>query len=188
MQAKTFERSDVMYKIGDLVMYGATGVCRVEAVSEEKFSLEELQMYYVLQPLYQNGRIYAPVENNKVYMRHIISEDDANELIDDMPSVEAEAVKCGSVQQLSKHYQSVIDTHDCKNLVQLAKSIRLKEEAANRQNKHLGQIDKKFMKRARNLLFEEFAAALNIKKSEVAGYINRRVDEEIVREDEDIDI
>jgi len=38
------------------------------------------------------------------------------------------------------------------------------------------------------LLFEEFAAALNIKKSEVAGYINRRVDEEIVREDEDIDI
>ena len=121
-------------------------------------------------------------------MRHIISEDDANELIDDMPSVEAEAVKCGSVQQLSKHYQSVIDTHDCRNLVQLAKSIQLKEEAANRQNKHLGQIDKKFMKRARNLLFEEFAAALNIKKSEVAGYINRRVDEEIVREDEDIDI
>ena len=188
MQAETFERSDVMYKIGDLVMYGATGVCRVEAVSKEKFSLEELQMYYVLQPLYQNGRIYAPVENSKVYMRHIISEDDANELIDDMPSMEAEAVKCGSVQQLSKHYQSVIDTHDCRNLVQLAKSIRLKEEAANRQNKHLGQIDKKFMKRARNLLFEEFAAALNIKKSEVAGYINRRVDEEIVREDEDIDI
>ena len=81
MQAETFERNDVMYKIGDLVMYGATGVCRVEAVSEEKFSLEELQMYYVLQPLYQNGRIYAPVENSKVYMRHIISEDDANELI-----------------------------------------------------------------------------------------------------------
>ena len=151
MQAETFERSDVMYKIGDLVMYGATGVCRVEAVSEEKFSLEELQMYYVLQPLYQNGRIYAPVENSKVYMRHIISEDDANELIDDMPSVEAEAVKCGSVQQLSKHYQSVIDTHDCRNLIQLAKSIRLKEETANRQNKHLGQIDKKFMKRALSL-------------------------------------
>ncbi len=176
-----------MYKIGDLIMYGSTGVCRVEALSEEKFSLEDIQMYYVLQPLYQNGTIYAPVENNKVYMRPIISEDVANKLIDDMPSVEAEAVKCKSVQQLSKHYQSVIDTHDCRSLVKLTKSIHLKEEAASRQNKHLGQIDKKFMKRAKDLLFEEFAAALKIEKNEVAGYINRRVDEELVRNDEEVE-
>ena len=49
------------------------------------------------------------------------------------------------------------------------------------------QIDKKFMKRAKDLLFEEFAAALKIEKNEVAGYINRRVDEELVRNDEEVE-
>lgn len=171
-----------MYEVDDLIMYGTTGVCKIEAISREEFSPDNIQLYYVLQPLYQSGTIYAPVDNKKVYTRPIISKDVANSLIDEIPSVEAEAVKCSSIQQLSKYYQGIIDTHDCRNLVKLAKSIHIKEEAANKQNRHLGQIDKKFMKRARDLLFGEIAAALGISIEDVAGYINKRVDEEIIQD------
>lgn len=171
-----------MYKVDDLIMYGTTGVCRIEAISREEFSPDNIQLYYVLQPLYQSGTIYAPVDNQKVYTRPIISKDAANSLIDEIPSVEAEAVKCSSIQQLSKYYQGIIDTHDCRDLIKLAKSIHVKEEAANKQNRNLGQIDKKFMKRARDLLFGEMAAALEISIDDVAGYINRRVDEDIIQE------
>ena len=99
-----------MYKVDDLIMYGTTGVCRIEAISREEFSPDNVQLYYVLQPLYQSGTIYAPVDNQKVYTRPIISKDAANSLIDEIPSVEAEAVKCSSIQQLSKYYQGIIDT------------------------------------------------------------------------------
>ena len=159
-----------MFKVDDLIMYGGTGVCKVEAISSMDFGPKD-KLYYVLQPLYQSGTIYAPTDNDKVYMRPVISPEEANELIDQMPYVHSEIYKSSSIQQLSKHYQSVIDSHDNVELIRLTKSIHKKKEDAQKQNRHLGQIDKKFMKRAENLLFGEIAAALQIPIEQVAGYI-----------------
>ena len=35
--------------------------------------LMRTRLYYVLEPLYQSGVIYAPVDNEKVHMRPVIS-------------------------------------------------------------------------------------------------------------------
>ena len=90
-------------------------------------------------------------------MRPVISEDEAKNLIDNIPEIHTEIYKSSSMQQLTKYYQSIIDTHRCLDLLKLTKSIYMKQMDANKQNKHLGQIDKKFMKRAEDLLFGEFA-------------------------------
>jgi CarD family transcriptional regulator len=111
-----------------------------------------------------------------------MSEEEVNDLIDQMPSVHSEVFKSSSIQQLSKHYQSVLDTHDSMELVRLTKSIHKKKEDAAKQNRHLGQIDKKFMKRAETLLFGEIAAALEIPMEEVPSYIADRIDD-FYRED-----
>ena len=170
-----------MFQVDDLIIYGGTGVCRVEAISEMDFGPKD-KLYYVLQPLYQTGTIYAPTDNDKVYMRAVMSEEEVNDLIDQMPSVHSEVFKSSSIQQLSKHYQSVLDTHDSIELVRLTKSIHKKKEDAAKQNRHLGQIDKKFMKRAETLLFGEIAAALEIPMEEVPSYIADRIDD-FYRED-----
>lgn len=167
-----------MYEVDDLVMYGATGVCRVSGITKPSFAgLNEDRLYYVLEPLYQDGVIYAPIENKSVFMRPVISEDEAKKLIDTMPQVHTEIYKSSSMQQLSKYYQSVIDTHKCKDLIKLTKSLNEKREKAKKDNKHLGQIDKKFMKKAEELLFGELAAALHMPKDDVEGYIRRRLGE-----------
>ena len=57
-------------------------------------------------------------------------------------------------------------------------SIDMKKIDAMKHNRHLGQIDKKFMKRAEDLLFGEFAAALNISREEVQSYIQTRLQDE----------
>ena len=42
-----------MYQIGDLIVYGGTGVCRVEAVDTPKpWPGEAARQYYLLKPLY----------------------------------------------------------------------------------------------------------------------------------------
>ncbi len=164
-----------MYAIDELIMYGATGVCRIEGISTRDFGTEDDRLYYELQPLYQTGVIYAPVDNEKVFMRPIMSSEEANALIDKMPSVDSEVYKTSSIQQLSKHYQSVLDTHECLDLVRLTKSIHKKKLDARKQNRHLGQIDKRFMKRAEDLLFGEIAAAVGIPRDEVLPYICERV-------------
>jgi len=174
-----------MFEVDDLIMYGGTGVCKVEAITKPDFEgFDQDRLYYVLQPVYGSGTIYAPVDNEKVFMRPVISADEANELIDIMPEVHTEIYKSSSIQQLSKHYQSVLDTHKCVELIKLTKSIHKKKVDAQKQNRHLGQIDKKFMKRAEDLLFGEFAAALHIPREDVTTYISSRIDDDIYDEAE----
>ena len=165
-----------MYQIDDLIMYGSTGVCRGSDITGQVFKDED-KLYYVLEPLYQSGVIYAPVDNEKVFMRPVISEEEAKSLIDDIPAIHTEIYRNSSMQQLTKYYQSVIDTHKCLDLLKLTKSIYQKKQAALAQNRHLGQIDKKFMKRAEDLLFGEFAAALHISREDVQEYIRKRLAE-----------
>ncbi len=165
-----------MYEVDDLIMYGSTGVCRILDITTQEFNNED-KLYYVLEPLYQSGVIYAPVDNKKVFMRPVISEEEAKNLIDTIPEIHTEIYRNSSMQQLTKYYQSIIDTHKCLDLLKLTKSIHQKKMDALAQNRHLGQIDKKFMKRAEELLFGEFAAALRISKDDVQDYIQKRLEE-----------
>lgn len=165
-----------MYEVDDLIMYGSTGVCRILDITTQEFNNED-KLYYVLEPLYQSGVIYAPVDNEKVFMRPVISEEEAKNLIDTIPEIHTEIYRNSSMQQLTKYYQSIIDTHKCLDLLKLTKSIHQKKMDALAQNRHLGQIDKKFMKRAEDLLFGEFAAALQISKDDVQDYIQKRLEE-----------
>lgn len=163
-----------MYQIGSLIMYGSTGVCKIVDITTMQWDNSDKE-YYVLEPVYQSGIIYAPCDNNKVSIRSVITEDEAKKYIDDIPNMHTEIYPSSSMQQLTKHYQSMIDTHTVKDLILMTKSIYMKKVAAMKVNKSLGQIDKKFMKRAEELLYGELAVALDIPVSEVEGYIQNRL-------------
>lgn len=165
-----------MYQIGSLIMYGSTGVCKVRDITTMDWHDEEKE-YYVLEPVYQNGVIYAPCDNEKVAIRPVISEEEANKCIDEIPNMHTEIFPSNSMQQLTKHYQSMIDRHTVIDLLLMKKSIYMKKKAALEANKSLGQIDKKFMKRAEELLYGELAIALDIPVGEVEGYIKKRLEQ-----------
>lgn len=83
-----------MFQAGDLVVYGTTGVCRVESIDQpNKTGPDRHRKYYQLKPLYQDGVIYTPVENTKVSIRPVISREQAEHLIDLIPSMQAEAYR-----------------------------------------------------------------------------------------------
>ena len=61
-----------MFKVDELVMYGGTGVCKVIEIGRPDFSDDD-RLYYFLEPVYQSGMIYAPVDSERVVMRPLIS-------------------------------------------------------------------------------------------------------------------
>ncbi len=167
-----------MYEIGNLIMYGARGVCRVKEITKLDWDAAcKDREYYVLEPLFKSDLIYVPVDNQKVYMRPVMSKQEILDLIDSMPDVESEVFKAKSIQQLSRYYQSAIDSHDSAALIKLTKSIHLKKKAADENNKQLGQIDVRYMNHAEDLLFGEIAAVLDIPRDEVIDYIDNRIHE-----------
>ena len=61
------------------------------------------------------------------------------------------------------------------DLIDLTMSIYAKKENMHRQKRRFGTVDERFLKQAEDLLFGELAAALEIPRSEVRGYITARV-------------
>lgn len=163
-----------MYQSGELILYGRTGVCRVEEITREKqHGSGEEQMYYVLKPLYQNCNITTPVDNTKVFSRPIISREEAERVIGVIPTVEPEVYHNRNLNQLREHYRSCMESFDCVDLVKLTMSLYRKKREAEDQKRKFGAVDERFMKEAEDLLFGELAAALEIPRDEVRTYIER---------------
>ena len=166
-----------MFQPGDLVIYGATGVCRVEEITcPGGTGADRNRRFYLLKPLQQDGVIYTPVDNAKVPMRPVISREEAEALIDLIPSIQVEAYHGSSLQALAQHYQSAVRTHECRDFLELMMSIYAKRRQAEAQKRRLGMVDERFMKQAERLLYGELSVALDIPFDQVEPYIARRVD------------
>jgi len=166
-----------MYHIEDLIIYGSVGVCRVDAVGIPDIpGVDEERTYYTLCPLYQNGKIFTPIDTS-VFMRTIITYAEVQRLIFLIPSIEENVYNNKSQRLLENHYQEYMQTHDCTNLIKVIKNVYSKKVITVDQGKKLGQIDERFMKKAEDLLYGEFAVVLGIPKENVKSYIEDRVKE-----------
>ena len=93
-------------------MYGNTGVCEVVDYTTPNLpGMPRGTKYYVLRPLFQSGTIYCPVEQPKVFMRPVMSREEAEELVALIPTISVEPCHTGRLQELSEHYRSIIGTH-----------------------------------------------------------------------------
>jgi len=167
-----------MFKENDLVMYGKTGVCRVVKIGVPAFAADDPnhRQYYFLEPLYHSGTFYAPIEGAQIALRPVISSRKAKLLISDIDSMDYERFNTTSIQQLSQHYQSIMDSHKCEDLLSMVKSIFAKSVDAEKNNKKLGQIDKRYLKMAEELLFGELASALGKDKETVEKMVRERLE------------
>lgn len=164
-----------MYEVGDLIMYGGEGVCRVEEIGCPDIpSIDHERTYYTLSPLYRDGRTYAPVDT-KVFMRPVISYDEAQALISRIPGINPNACEEGNLRMLTEHYEEHFKTRDCADLVQLIKTVYIKRKTALENKKKLGLVDERYMKRAEDMLYGELAVALDIPRDDVRDYIAHRI-------------
>lgn len=160
-----------MYQVGDFVIYGSSGVCKVSAIgTPEMRYTDKTKSYYTLIPLYSTEIIYTPVDT-KVFMRPILSQKEAETLIQQIPLIHGKTVEGKTQLLLSDQYQMSFQSHNCNDLICLVKTIYAKTSKAKSQGKKPAQVDEKYRKRAEDLLYGELAVALNIGKDEVEDYL-----------------
>lgn len=160
-----------MYRPGDLIIYSSEGVCRVETVGPLDMSgANRDKLYYTIQPLYREGKIFIPVDTG-VFMRPVISRQEADALIRRIPDIEGEVYENRNLRMLNEHYQSLLQSHDCEDMLQLIKAVYAKQKETLAAGKKPGLVDERYMKRAEDILYGELAVALDIPKEEVLTYI-----------------
>jgi CarD family transcriptional regulator len=161
-----------MYQIDELVVYGNMGVCRIVAIKPgNQIGIEQEELYYVLEPLYQKCKVSVPVDAKQVFMRPIISKAEAEELIKLIPSVQAKTIPSSDQRALEELYKSRIRTHNCQDLINLTTAIYAKTQIAEREKGKVAAVDVRFMQLAEDQLFGELGAALGIEKDQVQSHI-----------------
>jgi len=165
-----------MFSIGDKIMYGGTGVCEVTEITEvNPAGSVDPRAYYVLRPLYQTGTIRTPVDNDKIPIREVLTREEAERLVDSIPSIPATICTEKNLSALRNYYRDAMRSFECLDLLRMTKSIYAKKKDAEARQKKIGMTDEKFLRRAEDLLFGELAVALDIPLDSVQSYISDRL-------------
>lgn len=165
-----------MFQKGDFIVYGNTGVCRVEDIGLPDNIPTEAKgtLYYKLLPVRGTGVIYIPVDST-VFMRPVLSREAALKLISKIPDIQEEPY-CGQDQRmLAGHYRTFLDSHECEGLIQLIKTVYTKNKSQSQKGKQPGKTDMQYMKRAEELLHGEISVALNIPFERVSDFLKQEV-------------
>ena len=162
-----------MFTEGQLVIYGGEGVCRIAAVGPSSLSgTDKTKLYYTLTPLTRSGTVLTPVDT-KVLMRPILSRQEAEDFIAQLPQLPPEEPESRSMRLLKEFYQQIVTSYDCRRMAGLIRSAVRRRKHALRTGRKVSQMDERYLRRAENALYGELAAALDLPEEEVLPYIRR---------------
>ncbi len=124
-----------MFEVGEFIMCGGHGVCRVTAITGNPIDkLDKKRKYYILEPVFEKGStIYTPVDNEKVIMRRIMTKKDAKTLIGNIPEIETVWIQEEKTRE--QMYKEAIRTYDCHSLVRIIKTLYLRRKDRVQQGK-----------------------------------------------------
>ena len=79
-----------MFKIGDYIVHGRNGVCKVVDITHIDISgADKNQLYYTLVPMKSaDSKIFYPVDSNKVMMRSVLSKEEAKNIVSAIGDIE----------------------------------------------------------------------------------------------------
>ncbi len=160
-----------MYKIGDIVVYGTEGLCEICDITEKTFGKENIE-YYVLRPKNKiEETVYVPKNNEKILtrMRHILTRDEANALLEATMEDSQEWVVCD--RDRMKLYKDILLYGSSKDILQMTRTLYLHQLEQLEVGKKLHAADERFLRDAEKMLFEELAYVFNISIEEVLPMI-----------------
>lgn len=164
-----------MFEAGEYIAYENRGICKVEGITELNLpGAAKGQKYYVLTPVYEEGgKIYSEIDNDQVVMRHMLSEEEALALIDEIPSIAQMWIPDEKQRELL--YREAMQSCDVRQWVSIIKTLYIRRQDRISQGKKTTNTDDRYFKKASDNLHGELAMALGKEKSEMEEFISARL-------------
>lgn len=166
-----------MFEAGEYIIYGNSGVCRVEEITKMAApGSKEDRLYYALEPVYEKGcRLYTPVDNPKVTMRPILTKQEADVLIGRIKEIDLLWVN--DERNREQIYKEAICTCNCEEWVRIIKTLYLRKKSRLAEGKKVTGSDAKYLHMAEEKLYGELSIVMGIPKDEMEEFITKRVDD-----------
>ncbi|MBE7721379.1 MAG: CarD family transcriptional regulator [Lacrimispora celerecrescens] len=162
-----------MINIGDIIIYGNHGICKVTGL-QDMYMDEKIRSYYVLKPIYNTAStVYVSAISNKrkTEIRHVLSADEIFSVVEKMSDEDLIWIKDNHKRK--ELYGQILSDGNRSELIKMIKTLRYQKQELKNINKDrkLQIFDECFLKDAEKALCEEFAYVLNIKREEVIPFI-----------------
>ena len=165
-----------MFNIGDFIIYGNNGVCKITNVGPMKMpGVPKDRLYYTMVPCYiRDSEIFTPIDNERVVMRKVMSKDEAEDFIQSISEIkELEIIE---EKKREIEYKQAVLTCEPEILVSLIKTIHTRMEDRIAVGKKVTSSDSKYFHIAEESLCGELAISLEMDKDEVRDYIKEKVE------------
>ncbi len=162
------------YTIGDTVVYGGNGVCKVSEIEMKNLFGDGEEEYYVLTPLFlrQASTLYVPVNNEKMTskIKPVISRNEARELVKNIPNIVVDWIE--DKNKRKDTFAHLINFGTREDIIGIINLINEHREKLSADGKKLNMQDEKILNEAEKRMNGEFAVAFNIMPDQVPSYIH----------------
>lgn len=164
-----------MFEVGDYVVHGNSGVCRVEAVQMmDGIGTGEKRMYYTLVPLYTSGsKLFVPTDSKKVVTRSVMTKKEVKKLLEEWDEIETLWVE--NDKKREEIYKEALRSCDSRQWVKLIKTSYQRNQTRIKNGKKATSSDERYLHMAEENLFGELAIPLKMTRGEAEDYFIAQV-------------
>ena len=165
-----------MFSVGEHVIYGTHGVCRIGDIVTMPFGTDDRE-YYVLSPLTDpRSTIFVPLDSEVLVsqMRPVLTKEEIDELLSSLER--GSLCWIANDSERKAFCQATIKSGDRLEMLRMIDMLYIHQEEMKDQKKHFHVTDERFLREAEKLLHEEFSFVLGIPRAEVVSYIGERVE------------
>jgi len=150
-----------MFEIGDLAVYPAHGVGRIESIEQREISGDK-QDFYIMRILENDMIIMIPVENvQHVGLRNVITKKEVKAIYGILKERKASV----NSQTWNRRYRDYMDKIKTGALTEVAQVLR--DLCLLKGDKELSFGERKMLDTARNLLVKEISIATKVKETDI---------------------
>ena len=169
-----------MFQIGQVVSYGATGICTVEDIRYESLSRAgtRKQEFYVLRPIATpTCTTFVPTTNSQLTgkMRSIFTKEQIDNLIDSVRGQQLDWID--DPRQRAERFGQILSQGITGDLLKLISCLYLEKMARGKAGRKFCATDEKLLSSAERMVSEEFSYALQIPKNQVSSYIAEKMEQ-----------
>ncbi len=160
-----------MYEAGQMVVYGAHGVCSIMGTEMRSIDRKQVE-YLVLQPLQQpDSRYYVPAHNQNALakMRPLMEKTALMELLQSGDIKNAQWIP--DENQRKQYYRQLITSLDLEAMIRMIHVLRQQRTELMKAGKKFHLCDENFLRDAQKLLQTELRLVLDIPEAELEGYL-----------------
>lgn len=162
-----------MFKVGEYIVHGRNGVCRVEDITQLDISgADKNQLYYILIPVKApESKIFFPTDSDKVVMRLVVSKNEAKSIVEKIAEIKPLQIENEKLREAL--YKEAISSCDLMQLIGLIKALNERNRERMEQGKKATYVDDKYLKEAKDNLYDELSVALEREREEVEKFMEK---------------